>query len=171
MSGIDFDAKILRLNTAINVYKNDNQIGIIRGNIIRFLTDSLTYYDNNEKIIAYADDTYHLIAQDSHAIIVEDNVSVEMVGKVKFIGEGYDIYNTSGEKIAYAEFGPLNLNGKITDYSGKVIAVYRANPILKDYTIYISPSSILDETTIIMICASYYSDFSADDRNSNNSSN
>ena len=94
-----------------------------------------------------------------------------MVGKVKFIGEAYDIYNTFGEKIAYAEFGPLNLNGKITDYSGKVIAVYRANPILKDYTIYISPSSILDETTIIMICASYYSDFSADDRNSNNSSN
>ena len=167
---LDFDVKLLRLNTIVYVYKDDNQLGTIKGNIIRFLTDPLTFYDNDGNKIAYAGDVYHLIAQDSHAIVVGEDVTAEMVGRVKLIGEAYDIYNTSGEKIAYAEFGFLNINGKIVDSEGKVIAVYRAQPVTKDFDVYISPECTLDETTIIMICASYYSDHAADSRNNSNNS-
>ncbi len=166
---IDLDVKLLRLNTIVYVYKDDSQIGTIKGNIVRLLTDPLTFYDEAGNRIAYAGDVYHLIAQDSHAIVVGEEVTAEMVGRVKLIGEAYDIYNTLGEKIAYAEFGFLNINGKITDKDGNVIAVYRAQPIMKDFDIYISPECTLDETTIIMICASYYSDHAADSKQSNSS--
>ena len=153
------DVKLIRLNTEINVYKGTEKIGTIKGNILRLLTDPLTYYDTNYNKLAYADDTYHLIAQDSHAI------------NVKLIGESYYIYDNSGHMIGNATFDFLNLNGKITDNNGTAIVAYRANPIIKDFTIYISPECIIDEDTVLMICASYYSDHAADSRNSNNSSN
>ncbi len=166
---IDFDVKLFRLNTTVMVYKNNVNIGFIKGNIVRFLTDPLTFYDSNGDKLAYADDTYHLIAQDSHAIAVDDIITAEMVGKVKVAGNSYDIYDKDGNKVALSEFDFLKLNGKITDNDGKTIAVYKAHPILKDFTVYISPESQLDETTIIMICASYYSDQYFDSKkNSNN---
>ena len=152
---INCDVKIIRLNTEIIAYKNNAKLGTIRGNIIRLLTDPLTYYDVNETKLAYASDNYHLIAQDSHAIVVDDKVTVEMVGKVKLFGNSYDIYDTTGNKIAEANFSVLHLNGSIKDISGSNIAIYKANPILKDYTIYISPNCKIDETTIMMIVASF----------------
>ena len=164
------DFKLIRLNTDIIVYKDNEKIGSVKGNVLRIITDPLTYYDVNNNKIAYADDTYHLIAQDSHAIVVDGKVSAEMVGKVRLIGNAYDIYDSTGHLIATAEFDFLNLNGKITDINGTDIVAYRANPILQDFSFYISPDSMLDETTILMICASYYSDHSADTRNSNSSS-
>lgn len=167
---INCDVKLLRFNTNVNVYKNNDQIGVVKGNIIRFLTDPLTYYDTSGNKLAYAGDTYHLIAQDSHSIVVDGVVTCEMVGKIKLIGEAYDIYDTSGHLMATAEFDFLNLNGKITNVNGTPIVVYRATPVLKDYTIYISPDCILDESTVVMICSSYYSDHAADSSDSSSSS-
>ena len=166
---INCDVKLIRLSTTIDIYKDNEKLGFIKGNIIRFLTDPLTYYNADGNKIAYADDTYHLISQDSHAIIVDDVVTCEMVGRVKLLGEKYDIYNTDGDLIAHADFDFMNLYGKIVDKNEKPIVVYKANPILKDYSIYISPDCTIDENTIIMICSSYYSDRSADSKNSNTS--
>lgn len=167
---IELDVKLLRLNTEIQIHKDGSQLGVVKGNILRLITDPLVYYDTNGNKIAYADDSYHFIAQDSHSITVGDKVTAEMVGKFKLLGEEYSIYNDNGNLMANAEFDFLNLNGKITDINGNVIAVYRSTPVLKDFTIYISPNCKIDESTIIMICCSYYSDKSYDERNSNNSS-
>ena len=168
-SRLQFDVKLLRLNTNIDVYENHQKIGVVKGNIIRLITDPLTYYDVNGQKIAYADDTYHFIAQDSHTIVVDGVVTAEMVGKVKLIGEAYGIYNAEGQLIANAEFGIFNVNGKITDVNGTTIAVYKANPILQDFTLYISPDCSIDKETLIMICSSYYSDQAADSSDSDSS--
>ena len=166
---LHFDVKLLRFNTDIQVYKNDAQIGTVKGNILRIITDPLTYYDRNGNKIAYADDQYHFIAQDSHTIICDGEVQAEMVGRIKYLGEAYDIYGRSGEKIARADFDFLNLTGKIVDGRGEAVASYKANPILKDFDVYVSPSCQIDETTLIMIFSSYYSDYAADSSNNSNS--
>ena len=166
---LQFDVKLIRFNTEIAVYKNNDILGTVKGNIFRILTDPLSFYNTNNEKIAYAADTYHIIAQDSHTIIVNNVVTAEMVGKIKLFGEAYDIYDNSGNKIAHANFSPLNLSGKMTDNTGETIAIYRANPILKDFTVSVSPNNPIDDATLIMIFSSYYSDYTADSEN--NSSN
>ena len=170
-NSISFDVKLVRLNTDIKVSKNGDYIGNVKGNIFRIITDPLTFYNANGERVAYADDTYHLIAQDSHSIVVNNTITAEMVGLIKILGEAYDIYNTDRELIAYADFDMLNLSGKIIDSHNNILAIYKANPILRDFTIYISDDCTIDETTLIMIFASYYSDQEADSRNSSSNNN
>ncbi len=161
-----FDVKLLRFNTVLDVYKSNDYIGTVKGKVVRIITDPLTFYGTNGEKIAYADDTYHLIAQDSHLIINDGVVTAEMVGKVKLMGEAYDIYDNNKNKIATASFDFLNLNGEIKDNEGNAIAFYRAHPFLKDFTVDVSPQSQIDDTTLIMIFASYYSDQAADSESS-----
>ncbi len=161
-----FDAKLLRLNTSINVYKNGEKYGYVRGNIIRLITDPLTLYNTNDEVIAFADDTYHLISQDSHVIVVNNQVTAEMVGKISITGNVFDIYNNHGELIAHANFSFYNLNGKIKDTNENTIAIFKSNPFIKDFTVYVSPDCDIDENTLILIFASNYSDYDADHKNS-----
>ena len=169
-SKLNFDVKLIRLNTDIDVYKDNAKIGNVNGRIIRFITDPLTYYGVDGQKLAYANDTYHFIAQDSHAVVVDGNVTIEMVGKVRFLGEAYDIYDSAGNKIAYAEFDCWNVNGRVVDNNGKALAVYRANPIFRDFTVYISPDCTIDESSMVMLFCSYYSDHAEDSDSSSDSS-
>lgn len=165
---LNFDVKRLKLNTTIDIYKNDIKIGYVSGNIIRLITDPLTYYDTENNAIAFADDSYHLIAQDSHSIKDDIGVLAEITGKVKVLGELYDIYDGKGRKLGSAEFDHLNINGKVTNNNNQAIAIYRANPITRDFTLSYSPRSNMDEKTLIMLCACYYSDYAFDEKNKNN---
>ena len=165
------DVKNLRLSTTIEIDKENEDFAKVSGNIFKFLTDPLTMYDLNGNKTAYADDTYHLIAQDSHAIYVNGIMSAEMVGLVKFFGESYDIYNKNGEKIANITFNQLNTNGEMYDNAVNLIADFNSKLFLKDFNVRITEICDLDEKTVLMIFCSYYSDQSADSKTSNSSSN
>ena len=158
----DCDVKNLRLSTDIQISSNSQKVGSVTGNIFRIVEDPLTMSDTEGNKMAYAGDDYHFIAQDSHAIIVGDTVTAEMVGLWDLFGETYDIYNTDGEKIARAEFNYLNTAGEIYDADGTLIATYGSFVFFKDFTVMISNDSEIDPTTLLMIFCSYYSDQSYD---------
>lgn len=164
------DVKLIRLNTEIQITNNGETIGTIKGNILRFLTDPLTLYNASGKKVAYADDTYHIIAQDSHVIIVDGVATAEMVGLIKLFGEAYDIYDANGKLIAYADFDLINYSGKIVNSKNEILAIYKSNPLLRDFTVYVSDINFFDKETLLMIFASYYSDQEADSRSSSSSS-
>ena len=156
------DVKNLRLSTTIEIDKEGENFATVNGEILKFLTDSLTMYDLNKNKIAYADDSYHLISQDSHSIYVDGVFSVEMVGLVKLFGESYDIYNKDGEKVANVTFNTFNTNGKMYDTNGNLIADFNSKFFFNDFDVRISEECTLDEKTVLMIFCSYYSDQSAD---------
>lgn len=156
------DVKNFRLSTTIEIDKENEDFAIVSGNILKFVTDPLTMYDLNQNKTAYADDSYHLIAQDSHSIYVDGVLSVEMIGLVKFFGESYDIYDKDGKKIANVTFNAFNTNGEMYDNNGKLIADFNSKFFFKDFDVRISEECTLDEKTVLMIFCSYYSDQSAD---------
>ena len=158
----DCDVKNFHFSTDINISSNDTNIGNVSGNIFRFIEDPLTMTDSDGNKLAYAGDDYHLIAQDSHAIVVGDTVTVEMVGLTRLLGNAYDIYNVEGKKIAHANFNSLNTGGELYDAEGKLIATYSSFVFFNDFTIKISEDCEIDTTTVLMIFCSYYSDQSYD---------
>ena len=154
----DCDVKNLRLSTEIRISSNNVKIGNVSGNIFRLIEDPLTLSDTDGNKIAYADDTYHFIAQDSHAIIVGDTVTAEMVGLARLLGTAYDIYNPDGKKIAHANFNAFNTTGELYDANGKLIATYGSFVYFNDFTVKVSKDCELDPYTVLMIFSSYYSD-------------
>ncbi len=163
------DVKNLHLATTIDIYKDKEQIARVKGDIFKFVTDPLTMYDNAENKLAYAGDEYHFIAQDSHSIFVNGELSAEMVGKFMIFGEKYEIYNKEGQQIANVEFDHLNTNGEMYDMNGKLIADFNSKPFFKDFDIRILEECEMDENTVIMIFCSYYSDQAADSKASSSS--
>ena len=160
------DVKSLRLSTTINIDKDNEEFVKVKGNILTIITDPLKMYDLNENQIAYADDTYHFIAQDSHSIFVNGIFSAEMVGLVKFFGEEYEIYNENGKKVAKVTFNMFNTNGNMYDMEGNLIADFNSKFFFNDFDVRITKDCNLDEKTVLMIFCSYYSDQEADSSSS-----
>lgn len=157
------DVKNFKLSTNIQISSNSKELFTVSGNILKFIEDPLTMKDTEGNKIAYAGDDYHLIAQDSHSIIVGNTVTAEMVGLWEVFGDTYDIYNTDGTKIAHANFNSMNTAGELYDADGKLIATYGSFVLYKDFTVKISKECELDPTTVLMIFCSYYSDRSYDE--------
>ena len=152
------DVKNFKLSTNIQISSNSKELFTVSGNILKFIEDPLTMKDTEGNKIAYAGDDYHFIAQDSHSIVVGDTVSAEMVGLTRLFGNAYDIYDTKGNKIAYATFNSMNTAGELYDADGKLIATYGSFVFFNDFTIKISEECEIDPTTVLMIFCSYYSD-------------
>lgn len=166
-----FDVKhFLRMSTTIEIEKSGESYAKVQGNIWKFVVDPLTMYDTNGNKLAYAGDEYHLIAQDSHAIYVNNTLVAEMVGRVNLFGETYDIYNANREKVARVKVNMVNTKGEMYDANGKIVAVYRSFPLCQDFELRIADDCELDENTVLMIFSSYYSDQKADSKSSNHKS-
>ena len=159
------DVKVFSLKTNINIKKGEENIANIRGKAIRFVTDPLMMYDNEENKIAYGADDYHFIAQDSHSILVNNQPTVEMVGKFSIFGDKYDIYNMDGQIIATANFNILNSYGTITGTDGTLWADYQSNFYRFDYNVRIKDECEIDDNTILLMMASFYSDRATDSNN------
>lgn len=156
------NVKIFRLSTTIEIDKDGKDFAKVSGDIFRFITEPLTMYDLANNKTAYVDDSYHLIAQDSHSIYVHDIRTAEMVGLVKFFGELYDIYDKDGEKIATVTFNTFNTSGEMYDMEGNLIADYNSKLYREDFDVRIKENCEIDEKTVLMIFCSYYSDQNAD---------
>ena len=155
------DVKNLRFVTTIEIEKENDEFAKVKGEI-RIATDPLTMYDLNDNKIAYAGDSYRFVAQDSHAIYVDEVLTCDMVGLIDWWGESYDIYDKYEKKIAEATFNDFNTSGKIYDMDGNKIAEYSSNYFFNDFNVKIYEECELDEITVLMIFCSYYSDQHAD---------
>lgn len=155
------DVKSLNINTKIVINDDKGNTLTAKGNIIRLIEDPLTLYNNQNQKIFYADDTYHLIKQDAHCIIGENDEKLELVGDFNIFGDSYVIYR-DGIEIAKAKFNALNTRGKLCDNDGNIIADYTSRFLFNDYIVQTKKNSSLSEEAILMIFASYYSDQHAD---------
>jgi hypothetical protein len=108
--------------------------------------------------LAYAGDDYHFIAQDSHVVITDGVVSAEMVGRFKLFGEKYDIYDSAGNKLATVKFNWWDTSGEMYDTEGTLIADYSSFILFNDFDVRIADTCEIDDTTVLMIFCSYYSD-------------
>lgn len=156
------DVKNFRLSTDIVVEQEGKKVAQVTGNIFRVVEDPLTMKDAKGNKIGYAGDDYHLIAQDSHVIIVSGVVTAELVGKWDLFGETYYIYDSEGQRIATAMFNWTNTYGKIVDTDGELLAEYESFVLFKDFDVRIAEDCPIDDCTVIMIFSSYYSDQSYD---------
>ncbi|KAL6632859.1 hypothetical protein U3516DRAFT_617511 [Neocallimastix sp. 'constans'] len=159
------------LNTKIKVYSvipNEELFYKIEGNILRSVTDPLTLYDErqNHKEIMYADDKYHYFTQDSHIIKskISNEILCEMEGKYKktYNGDSYDLY-ANNTMVGIAKFNKKNDYGDVETTSGDLIAEFSRDYLTKDYTVQINENNIFTDEVLLMIFASYVSDYSYDD--------
>lgn len=158
------DVKNLRLSTTIEIEKENEEFAEIKGDILKFITDPLTMYDKSGNKLAYASDSYHLISQDSHSVYVNGEISIEIVGLFELLGEEYEIYDKSGKQVAYATFNALNTKGELYDMDNNLIADYNSKLLFNDFNVRITDDCELDEKTVLMLFASYYSDQAADSK-------
>ena len=121
----------------------------------------------DEVIIAQASDNYNLINQDDHAIVVNGEYQFTMSGGFKVWGEKYTLKDFNNNEIAHANFNVFNTEGTLIDNDGNLIAKYESNYFRRDYTVTIFDTN-LNHNALLLVFASYYSDFAADNNSSNN---
>ena len=157
------DYKSLNINTKITTTLDGEEITIV-GNIFRLLTDPLTVKDSAGNILGYAGDAYGFISQDDHGIYIGEEFDINMCGNVDLLGESYQLKDSDGNIVAVVEFNMLNTSGSITDVEGSLVAEYSSIPYMNDYTVTIYDNDICSDMSILMIMASYVSDYKADNK-------
>jgi len=155
------DYKSLNINTKIITTLDGEKISI-SGNIFRLLTDPLTVKDSDGNVLGYAGDAYGIIAQDDHGIYIDDEFDINMCGNVDLWGESYKLKDSEGNIVATVAFNISNTGGKIVDTDGNLVATYASSLIANDYTVTIYDNDICSDMTILMIMASYMSDYKDD---------
>lgn len=155
------DYHTLSFNTKITFNMNGEEYSVT-GDFVRILTDPLTMKDSKGNIVGTADDDYNLINQDDHAIIVNGQFEVAIHGNFEVFGESYELYDAEGNKVGYTDFNTFGTSGKIVDNNGTAVALYSKNIMFNDYSVTIYDNNICSDEAILMIVASYASDFHAD---------
>lgn len=155
------DYKSLNINTKITTTLNGEEISIA-GNIFTLVTDPLTAIDSRGNVLGYAGDVYGFISQDDHGIYIGDEFDINMCGNIDMFGESYKLKNSEGIVVATAEFNMYNTSGNIKDTEGNLIAKYSSSYFMNDYTVTIYDNNICSDLSILMIVASYVSDYMAD---------
>ena len=156
----DCDYHTLSVRTCIS-YEKDGDEYEISGDLIRFVTDPLQLKKNGE-IIGKADDTYHVVGQDDHAIVINGNFEIDIQGNFEVLGNSYELYGSDKEKVGYAEFGTLCLDGAVYTVNDDVVAEYSRRPFMNDYSVTIYDNDLCSDEAILMIIASYVSDYHED---------
>lgn len=157
----DCDYHTLSLNTCIS-FKMDGETYKITGNIFRIVTDPLQLKDSKGNVVGYASDDYHVVSQDDHAIIIDGKFEVAIEGNFEILGNSYDIYGDDDVKLGKAEFNELCTSGAVLDNEGHAVAIYNKSLLLNDYTVDIYDNDICSDKAMLMIIASYVSDYHAD---------
>lgn len=155
------DYKSANINTKITTTMHGEEI-VISGNIFRLLTDPLTAKDSKGNVLGYAGDVYGFISQDDHGIYINKEFDINMCGNVDLFGESYALKNQNGDTVATVEFNMSNTGGSIVDVNGNLIAEYSSLPFMNDYTVTIYDNTVCSDMSILMIVASYVSDYMAD---------
>lgn len=154
----------LSLNTHIT-FEEDGEEYSISGKIFTFLTDPLKLRSSNGDTVGYADDSYNLITQDDHSIVVDGKFEIAVKGEFEFVGEEYTLLNEKGEIVGRAEFNGWCTSGAIYNNNNEAIAVYSRTPLMNDYSVTIYDNDLCSDKAILMIIASYVSDYHADTSN------
>lgn len=154
------DVKILSLTTKIDIRKDEESYANIKGDF-HLIEDPLTLYKDDTEI-GKADDSFHFINQDSHGIYIDNVFTCDMVGHFNVFGDTYTIYDAEEKEIAHVTFNTLNTSGTISDSDDNIIAEYTSGITNRDYSVKIYKNEIFTDDEILLMCAAFYSDRTAD---------
>lgn len=155
------DYKSLSLHTKITFRKGEAEYAV-EGKLFTFVTDPLTL-SRNDEIIGKADDSYNFLNQDDHAITINGKFEIAIHGNFNVFGNSYDLYNSNSQKVGYAEFNDMCTSGAIYNANGEAIAIYSKSLLFNDYTVTIYDNNIASDEALLMIVASYVSDYHYDE--------
>lgn len=155
------DYHTLSFHTHISFYMDGEKYDIT-GDFIRFITDPLVLKDSEGNVVGSADDSYHIVNQDDHCIVIDGNFEIVVAGNFQVFGESYELYDKDGNKVGHTDFDTFGLTGSIIDAKGNTVATYSRIPGFNDYSVTIYDNDICSDKAILMIIASYVSDYHAD---------
>ena len=72
--------------------------------------------------------------------------------------------SAEGNIVGTVEFNISNTGGSIKDVNGNLIATYSSALFMNDYTVTIYDNDVCSDMSILMIVASYVSDYKADSK-------
>lgn len=149
------------IGTYIETEYNNKDL-IIKGSLIKLGTDPLTAKTKDGTKLAYAGDTWGVINQDSHGIYTDEELDLNMCGKASLFGDHYVLKDANGNIVANADFNMCHTYGEITTPDGDLIAVYTTPLFYKNYEVVIYENDVMSDVTVLMVMASYVSDYTAD---------
>lgn len=155
------DYHTVSISTCISFEKDGSEYEIT-GNLFKVVTDPLQL-SKDGTVIGKADDSYKVIGQDDHAIVINGKFEVDVHGNFEVFGNSYELRDINGDKIGSASFGEMHLDGTVYDAAGEVIAEYSKPPLINDYDVTIYDNDVCSDEAILMIVASYVSDYHADE--------
>ena len=155
--------------TKITITKDGKDFGTVKGDHIRFFTDPLSY-KGNDGTTAKASDSYNLITQDDHDIMVNGNYIYTMRGDFGFFQDKYTILNESGAELATIKTGMFSTHFDMVSNTGTVIATFYRPLLRRDYTVVIYDHRYTDEA-VLLTFASFVSDRNADNTSSSSNNN
>ena len=151
------------IKTVINTTVDEKAVEISRDSFT-IGTEPLSMKDEEGNVLASAGDVYGIISQDDHGIYVNDSFEINMCGNIDFNGESYELQDSEGNLIATVEFSTGNTSGGIIDTEGNLIATFKSDIGRYDYTVDIYENDIFSDNAILMIMASYMSDYRVEQR-------
>lgn len=157
------DVKLISLDMNVDIDDaNGNYCYNINGEIFAAYEDDLTMKNKDGDIVKTTDDKYNFITQNEHVIMNGDDVAYICDGKIKLFADSYDVFDADGNKIAYVKFNMFDTAGIMIDMDGNEIARYDSALSRYDYVVSIFDACKIDDESVLMIFASYFSDVRAD---------
>lgn len=134
----------------------------ITGEFFSAYEDNLTMRDQNGDVVREMDDSYNFISQNDHVILDGNGILYSCEGNINIMGNSYDIFNNQKEQIGTVEFNAWNTRGEMRNMDGVVVAQYDSNIFCTDYVVSVFENCEIDDASVLMMFASYFSDIRAD---------
>jgi uncharacterized protein YxjI len=155
--------RVFALTTNVDIEDaNGNHLYNVNGDYFAAIEDNLVMQDMCENIVREMDDEYDFITQNDHTILDGNGVLYSCQGNVNIIGNSYDVFNNKKEHVGDIEFNTWNTYGALKNMDGEIVAQYNSNLLCADYVVSIFENCEIDDASVLMMFASYYSDIRAD---------
>lgn len=169
LDSIACDVKLVSLRTNIKCSDEVKEFSIT-GNWLYILTDPMKIKDIEGNVYGQITDRFKLLTNNSHLIVLNDKVEVEMSTKFDLLHDQYELTDADGNDIGSVKFNVLGLNGAWYDAQGKLVATFEQKYLLRDFVVKVYQEDY-DHETIASVFAAYVGDKAKTERNQQNNSN
>ena len=157
------DASVFSITTNVDIKNADgNYLYNVNGEFFSTYEDNLVMQDPIGNVIREMSDKYNLVTQNDHTILDGNGILYSCQGNLNIVNNSYDVFNNQKEQIGYIEFNAWDTYGTLCNMDGEVMAQYNSNIFCVDYVVSVFENCEIDDDSVLMMFASYYSDMRAD---------
>lgn len=157
------DTHVLSFTTNVDIEDADgNYLYNVNGDYFAAIEDNLVMQDMQENIVREMDDEYNFITQNDHTILDGNGILYSCQGNINIVSNSYDVFNNKKEQVGDIEFNTWNTYGALKNVDGEVVAQYNSSILGTNYVVSIFENCEIDDASVLMMFASYYSDIRSD---------